>query len=112
MVSRSALLAIAITRPVSPLFADTIAKTRVWVTDRSTPDDVCCYVQSKNPTGTRVTSAVVCSSGNQAGVQQLDLPTIRDGASWSQASVVCSMPPVTASGTSGLHSYRTQLADR
>lgn len=101
-----------ITRPVSPTFADTIAKTRVWVTDRSATDDVCCYVQSKNPTGSRVTSAAVCSSGSLAGVQPLDLPTIRDTGSWSQASVVCSMPPVTAAGASGLHSYRAQLADR
>lgn len=101
-----------ISRPVSPVFADTIAKTKVWVLDRSSTDDVCCYAQSTNPGSARVVSTVVCSSGNQAGVQQLDLPTIRDGASWSQASVVCSMPPPSASGTSGLVGYRAQLADR
>lgn len=102
-----------IARPVAPVFADTIAKTKVWVSDRSPTDNICCYVQSKNPTLPKVASTVVCSSGNDGVTQELDLPTIRDATTWSQASIVCSVPPPSASsGTSGLIGYRATLADR
>lgn len=101
-----------ITRPLAPAFADFISVPRIWVYDRSSTDDVCCSIQSKNVGGGLVTGDAVCSSGNAAGYQSLALASVHDGLTFSHASILCSIPATTGSGGSGLAGYRARQADR
>lgn len=101
-----------ITRPVTPAFADTVSVPRIWVVDRSSTANVCCEIQSKNAGGTLTTSETVCSEGNSSTYQTLVLPSVRDSYSYSHATVSCSLPATTASGSSKVLGYRARLSNR
>jgi hypothetical protein len=101
-----------VSRPVTPAFADFISVPRIWVFDQHPTEDVCCHLQSKNPGHEGVVGATVCSTGNQPGYQTLVLPSVYDPLSFSQASIVCTIPGSSASGNSGIQGYRALQANR
>lgn len=101
-----------IDRPITPAAADFVRMPRVWVYDLNPTQDVCCHLQSRNPSGAQITGADVCSSGTSSGYQTLVLPSVHDSFTFSQFTLVCSIPGASPSGPSGLDGYRPQLTNR
>jgi hypothetical protein len=109
-----------IDRPIAPAAADFTRAPRVWVHDQNPTDDVCCYLQSKNPGSQPVKGARVCSSESDADYQTLVLPSVLDPFTYSQLSIHCEIPSLTVvTGTtsietrlSGIDGYRGVLTDR
>lgn len=101
-----------VTRPVTPSYADTVSVPKVWVIDRSSTANVCCEVQSKNASGALTVSETVCSTGNSSTYQTLVLPSVRDTYSYSSATVTCSLPGTTTSGSSKVLGYRSRVSNR
>lgn len=99
-------------RPGDGGFANVVDVPRLFVLDRSSTSDVCCALQSKNPTGTLIDTTTVCSSGASSTYQSLTLPSIYDNYTWSQFNVVCSVPGSSALGLSGIAGYRPRLSMR
>lgn len=90
-------------------FANVASVSRLFVLDRHPTENVCCHLQSKNPSGKRIATTEVCSSGASTGYQQLELPSVYDNTTWSQFSLVCSVPGSAAQGLSGIQTYRPSL---
>lgn len=93
-------------------FANVFRAPRVFVRDQHPSLDVCCALQTRNPSGTPAESTTVCSSGSSSGYQSLEIPTVYDNTSWSQASLRCTVPGTSASGSSAILTYRTLQARR
>ncbi|MDI3288611.1 trypsin-like serine protease [Polyangium sp. 15x6] len=85
---------------------------RLFVLDRHASQDVCCKLQSKNPTGTHIETTTVCSSGASADSQTLALPSLYDPYTWSQFSLHCTVPGSAALGLSGIQGYRSRQSMR
>jgi len=85
---------------------------RLFVLDRHATQDVCCQLQSKNPTGTHIETTTVCSSGATAEMQSLALPSLYDAFTWSQFSLNCTVPGSAPLGFSGIQGYRPRLSMR
>jgi Trypsin len=101
-----------IDRPIEPTASDFVRAPKMWVIDRSSTDDVCCHLQSKNPDGTLITGEDTCSSGNSSSYQTLTLSSVKDGTTWSQFDLVCTLPANSSSGSSAIDGYRVQLTNR
>lgn len=101
-----------IQRPGDSGFPNVVDVPRLFVLDRHPTQDVCCHLQSKNPSGKLITTTEVCSSGASSGYQSLTLPSVYDNTTWSQFSLVCSVPGNAALGLSGIQSYRPRLSMR
>ncbi len=94
------------------VFANQLDVPRMFVYDRHPTEDVCCFVRSKNPGGAEIDGALECTSGSSSSYQTLQVPSLYDNTSWSQFSLVCSVPPSSSGGESGIHTYRPQQAFR
>lgn len=101
-----------IQRPGNGTYANVVDVPRLFVLDRHPTANVCCKLQSKNPSGTRITSTEVCSTGASTDYQPLALPSVYDNTTWSQFSLVCSVPGSASLGLSGIQAYRPRLAIR
>jgi hypothetical protein len=101
-----------IRRPGDGGFTDVVDVPRLFVYDRHASQDVCCYVQSKNPGGQKIVTGTFCSSGASAGYQSLVLPSIYDDYTFSQFNLVCDVPGSAALGNSGIAGYRPRQAMR
>jgi trypsin len=93
-------------------YANVLDMPHLFVLDRHASADVCCHLQSKNPSGKLITTTDVCSSGSGSGYQSLVLPSVYDNTTWSQFSLVCSVPGSAALGLSGIQTYRPRLSMR
>ena len=85
---------------------------RLFVLDRHASQNVCCKLQSKNPTGTHIETTTVCSSGASADYQPLQVPSLYDPYSWSQFSLHCTVPGSATLGLSGVQGYRSRQSMR
>ncbi|WNG47128.1 S1 family peptidase [Archangium minus] len=101
-----------IRRPGDGGFANVVDVPRLFVLDRHPTANVCCRLQSKNPSGQLITTTEVCSTGASSDPQALVLPSVYDGTTWSQFNLVCSVPGIAALGRSGIQSYRPRLSMR
>jgi len=94
-------------RQIAPTTSTKVAAT-VWVVDESSTANVCCTINSKNPSGALVTNtAPVCSTGASSAAQQLSLPQITDGFTFSHYYVQCTIPAVSGGLVSKVLTYRT-----
>ncbi|MDI1450442.1 trypsin-like serine protease [Polyangium sp. 6x1] len=99
-------------RPGDDGYPNVVDVPRLFVVDRHASQDVCCKLQSKNPSGTLVETTTVCSSGASADSQTLVLPSLYDPYTWSQFSLNCTVPGSAALGLSGIQGYRPRLSMR
>ena len=81
---------------------------RAWVKDRSSSEDVCCRVRTRNPGGATKDGPSVCSSGNSSTPQDLylDFPKVYDNYTWSHVEVLCKLPAKSGSTRSEVLTYR------
>ncbi len=93
-------------------FANVVAVPRLFVYDRHPTQDVCCYLQSKNPSGTLKDSALQCTQGLSPSYKLLNLPSVYDNTTWSQFNLACTIPPTSVDGSSGIQTYRAEQAHR
>jgi hypothetical protein len=96
--------------PIDRVIAPTVStkvSAVVWVRDQNPSLDVCCTLNSKNPSGNLVSSPQVCSSGSSSSYQQLTLPQISDGYTYSHYYVQCSIPGTSGGAFSELLTYRS-----
>lgn len=77
-----------------------------WVIDQHPTLNVCCRVLSKNPSGAIVFGTQVCSDDASASYQNLVLPEITDGPTFSHFIVQCTLPPSNGGLTSKIVTYR------
>ena len=96
----------------SGTFSNVIRAPRVFVRDQHPSQNVCCALQTKNPTGRVQESTTICSQGHSSGYQSLNIPTVYDKYSWSQVSLRCTVPGLHGSAASGVMTYRTLQAIR
>jgi hypothetical protein len=91
-------------RPMSPVTKKLSGS--IFVIDRHSTENVCCYVASKNPGGAFKKGTTVCSSGNKSTYQILTLPELTDNYSWSSFYIRCTVPTKTSYGASRIQMYR------
>jgi hypothetical protein len=99
-------------RPGENGFTNVVDMPRLFVLDRNPYADVCCNLQSKNPSGQLIMTTTVCSSGATSGYQSLVLPSVYVPFTWSQFSLNCSIPGSGALGLSGIQGYRPRMSMR
>ena len=92
-------------RPIAPTVTTKLS-AKIFVVDRHPTNNVCCSVNSRNPSGAIVASALVCSTGSSASYQQLNIAQITDTATYSQFNVFCLVPPASGGNTSRIQTYR------
>jgi hypothetical protein len=98
--------AITVVCPAERNTSSTQFSGKVFVVDRSSSEEMCCRILTKNPGGSTTTGDEVCSSGASTGQQTLTLPGITDPYTWSHLFVSCTMPAASGSAYSRLATYR------
>ncbi len=102
----SATAVCAADRSIAPTLSTKVSAV-VWVVDESTSANVCCTINSKNPSGTLISSPQVCSSGSTYASQTLTLAQITDGYTYSHYYVSCTVPALSGGLISKILGYRT-----
>jgi hypothetical protein len=82
------------------------ASGTVFVIDRSPAENVCCWMVSQNPGGSRIESNHVCSASSSNVFQTLALPQVTDGRTFSHFVVECDVPGVSGGAASRILTYR------
>ncbi len=90
-----------VSEPTTPSTA-----ARVWVTDASASENVCCYAAVKNTGSSRIFSSRVCSSGSSSGYQNLTMSPPSMNFTFTHRYYYCSVPQKTGSVPSEIRSYR------
>ena len=99
--------ALTVVCPAERPTANTVFKGQVWAVDRSSSEEMCCRMLTKNPGGATVTGDEVCTSGASSSHQTLGLPEVKDPYTWSHVFVRCTIPAASGSTYSRLATYRT-----